>query len=96
MGRLNRKRNEDARFLKVVLKDIAKKCLECAGGTALERKFCQCKCALLPYRFGLSSVDPALLDNKNFAEGAVFGSDKEAVKCEAAFRKSEKEHSTED
>jgi hypothetical protein len=96
MGSLNRKRYEDAKLLRVVLKAVAKQCLECAGGTVLERKFCQCECDLWPYRFGRIKVDPALIDRKNFAEGAVFGFDKEAVKCEASFRKSEKRRSRED
>lgn len=93
MGSVNRQRQKDAKLLKLILRAIDKQCLECAGGNLLERKFCSCcECALWSYRFGRvpDRVNPVLLDKKNFAEGAVFGFDKEAVKSENAFKTTEK------
>jgi hypothetical protein len=89
MGRILQQRYKDAQLLKVVFKAITVQCLECAGGTVLERKFCSCQdsCELWSYRFGCdpSKVNPSLLDKKNFVEGAMFGFDKEVKVCEKVF-----------
>jgi hypothetical protein len=86
MGKILQQRYKDSQLLKKVFRAIAKQCLECAGDDKLERKFCQCECELWPYRFGRDpkTSPPALMDKKNFVEGALFGFDKEAKECEKA------------
>ena len=73
-----------------VLGQIRKNCVECAGDSTEETKYCSAvDCELWPYRFGRTpgsvrrnAEGKELLDKANFTEGGRFDPDKMASKCQ--------------
>lgn len=88
-GSLKAKYKNDSMTLRKLLGLVQQNCLDCAGGTREEAKFCSVlDCPLWEWRLGVppTEVNKALIDKKNFVEGAMFGFDKEASESEKAFR----------
>jgi len=73
-----------------VLRQIRKNCVECAGGSTDEAKYCSAlDCLLWPYRFGRTpgsmrrkEEGKALLNKANFAEGGRFDPEKMVQQCQ--------------
>lgn len=83
----SRKAKEDTKG--EVLRQIRKNCVECAGDSTEEAKYCSAiDCSLWPYRFGKTpgsirrkEEGKALLDKANFAEGSRFDPEKLVPEC---------------
>lgn len=66
-------------------------CLECNGGSPLDRKFCtDPNCALWPFRFGnrepaIRKYGKQIFEKQNFKEGGKFASPTEARVLEARY-----------